>query len=186
MTNQPSPPLKIILAVTALVVIQFSVFMPVLKNEFLKYDDDIYVYKNSNIQSLKAENIAWMFARPYYRSYTPLALLSHAIDYGVWGNNPWGHHLTNLLLHSVNTILVFLLGLLVLRSIRTASVSRISGASGFPVPGGNMLDLGGAFAAALVFSLHPMRVESVAWVSDRKGPVAGDILSSLMHSLREV
>ncbi len=166
---KPLPPsLQTAIAVTALVVIQFAVFSPALKNEFLKYDDDIYVYENSNIQSLKAENIAWMFARPYYRSYTPVALLSHAIDYGVWGGNPWGHHLTNLLLHSVNTVLVFLLGVLILRLVRTPSVKGASEESGFLSPREDMVTLGGAFVAALMFSLHPMRVESVAWVSDRK------------------
>lgn len=165
---------RTILAAAVLVAAQCVVFSPALKNEFLKYDDDVYVYDNHNIQSLKPENIAWMFARPYYRSYTPFALLSHAVDYSVWGNNPFGHHLTNLLLHSVNAILVFLLGLMVLRMFHTAS----GPGAATSLFDGDGWRLWGALVGALLFSLHPMRVESVAWVSDRK-----DLLLTLFFLL---
>ena len=173
--EQRDRPMKILLFAIAILAAQFLVFSPALKNEFLKYDDDVYVYENANIQSLKAENIAWMFARPYYRSYTPLALLSHAVDYSLWGNNPGGHHLSNLVLHGVNAILVFLLGIMVLGISGPAAGTEQGPLSLLRVDDSV---LWGALVGALIFSLHPMRVESVAWVSDRK-----DLLLTLLFLL---
>jgi len=159
---------QLTLASLVLVALQFLVFGPALDNEFLKYDDDVYIYDNANIQTLKTANVAWMFARPYYRSYTPLTLLSHAVDYKLWGNNPRGHHLTSILLHGVNAVLVFLLGLMLLHAARLAPGGKPPGVSGTPMLFADTESMVGAFAASLLFSLHPMRVESVAWVSDRK------------------
>ena len=150
-----------LVAVLSLVALQVLVFGPSLNYEFLKYDDDVYVYENPGIQTLNAESTAWMFRRPYYRAYAPLTLLSHAKDYRLWGANPWGHHLTNIVLHCLNTALVFLLGLLLL------PVSRPSASSKPPMLL-ETADIVGAFFAAALYSLHPMRVESVAWISDRK------------------
>ena len=164
----PSRTWQLILASLVLVALQFLVFSPVLDNEFLKYDDDVYVYDNANIQSLQAVNVAWMFARPYYRSYTPLALLSHAVDYRLWGNNPWGHHLTSLLLHCANTVLVFLLGLMLLHAVRLVPGGKLLEGPEAPVAFADTASVVGVFVGSLLFSLHPMRVESVAWVSDRK------------------
>lgn len=163
-----SPTWQIFLASLVLIALQVLVFSPALDNEFLKYDDDVYVYENANIQTLKAVNVAWMFARPYYRSYTPLTLLSHAVDYRLWGNNPWGHHLTSLLLHSANTVLVFLLGLMLLRVVRPKPGGTTLETSTAPAPFADTASVVGMFVASLLFSLHPIRVESVAWVSDRK------------------
>ena len=163
-----SPTWQIFLASLVLIALQFLVFSPSLDNEFLKYDDDVYVYENANIQTLKAVNVAWMFARPYYHSYTPLTLLSHAVDYSLWGNNPWGHHLTSLLLHSANTVLVFLLGLMLLRVVRLRPGGTTLEVSAEPVAFADTASVIGMFVASLLFSLHPIRVESVAWVSDRK------------------
>jgi hypothetical protein len=170
------------LASAVLVLGQFLVFGPALDGSFLKYDDDIYVYENKNIQKLNPETVAWMFARPYYRSYTPLALLSHAIDYAFWKNDPWGHHLTGLLLHSANTVLMFLLGLVVL----SMAVKGPRDGGAFrrlrEAPGSVVM---GSFIAALLFSLHPLRVESVAWISDRKDLlVAFFLLLSVMSYLQ--
>jgi len=164
-----TPPrrLHIALAVISLIAAQFVVYGPALNNSFLKYDDDVYVYENKNIQTLNAESIAWIFARPYYRSYTPLALLSHSVDYSLWKDNPWGHHLTSLLLHTVNVVLMFLLGLIVL------SLARGNLREGASEPHRPLLNVDGSvlvgtLIAIAFYSLHPVRVESVAWVSDRK------------------
>jgi protein O-mannosyl-transferase len=164
----PSRIWQLILASLVLVALQLLVFSPALDNTFLKYDDDVYVYNNANIQTLKAANVAWMFARPYYRSYTPLTLLSHAVDYRMWGNNPWGHHLTSLLLHCVNAVLVFLLGLMLLHAGRPTLGGKAQEAPGSSMLFADTASIVGAVAASLFFSLHPMRVESVAWISDRK------------------
>ena len=148
-----------------LVAIQFLVYAPALENAFVRYDDDTYVYKNAMIKAIDAETLSTMFSRPYFRSYAPLVLVSHAVDYALWNENPWGHHLTSLILHSANVVLMFVLTLVLLsRSMarsepgaRTSFLQTVTGKT-----------IVGAFIAALLFSLHPMRVESVAWISDRK------------------
>ncbi len=148
-----------------LVILQFIVYAPALNNAFVHYDDNTYVYQNANIKSLNAETVSGMFARPFFRSYTPLALLSHAVDYAVWKENPWGHHLTNLLLHSINVIFVFLLCAIILsRYSSRANKADRRGLFSFV----NAASIAGACISATLYSLHPVRVESVAWVSDRK------------------
>jgi Tfp pilus assembly protein PilF len=159
---------QLVLAAFLLVALQFLVFGPTVNNEFLKYDDDVYVYENANIHALNAEHIAWMFARPYYRSYTPLTLLSHAVDYRLWGNTPWGHHLSNVVLHSLNALLVFLFGLMLLHGGPKPHEGETPAGSQTLLFVPDTATVMGAFVAAALFSLHPMRVESVAWVSDRK------------------
>ena len=88
----------IILCCVIVAGIPLLVFQDVLGFEFLNYDDDIYITGNPLIQSLHVRHIWAMFSQGYFRSYQPLTLLSHALDYAAWGVNPWGHHLTNLLL----------------------------------------------------------------------------------------
>jgi protein O-mannosyl-transferase len=158
---------QIVLACVVLVAAQFIVYRSVLNNEFLRYDDDTYVYENDNIKTLNAETVAWMFARPYFRSYTPLTLLSHAIDYKNWGENPHGHHLSSLVLHSIDVVLVFFLGIFVIHLGRLTPEDR-RGISKSLLKQADTPTLIGAFVAALFFSVHPTRVESVAWISDRK------------------
>ncbi len=150
------------------VVISFAMFFPSLNNEFLRYDDEMYVYENPNIRSLAPENIRWIFTHRYFKSYAPLTLLSHAVDYQLYGLDPRGHHLTNVVLHALNAGWVFLLALGVLKYVQ-----RTRAAAGTPKLGNETFLLFGAMIAGLLFSLHPLRVESVSWVSDRK-----DILMS--------
>jgi len=159
---------SLIPVVLLLVALQFLVYGAALDSQFLKYDDDVYVYENANIQKLDAESIAWMFARPYYRSYTPLTLLSHAVDVQLWGNDPWGHHLSNLVLHSINAVLVFLFGLMIFPVARLATGGETPDTTRVSLASPEIADVIGAFFAAAIFSLHPVRVESIAWVSDRK------------------
>jgi tetratricopeptide (TPR) repeat protein len=155
-------------ALLVLVLVTAGVFAGVLGDKFLWYDDDTYVLKNPLIHPLNLETIAKMFVRTYFRSYTPLAHLSHAIDFDIWGANPFGHHLTNYLLHLINAALVF-----VLAAVSTVCV-RNRPAGGRVRPFQYLLEhltsavvLGALFASAF-FAIHPLRVESVAWVSDRK------------------
>jgi protein O-mannosyl-transferase len=161
------PRRRIALVVSALLLVAFQliVYLPVVNNGFVHYDDNTYVYENKNVRTLNGETIAAMFTRPYFHSYTPVALLSHAIDYALWKNNPFGHHLVSLLLHSVNVVLIFFLTAAILARYRARTSSGLeSGMFSNPDPG----IIIGATAATLLFSLHPMRVESVAWISDRK------------------
>jgi tetratricopeptide (TPR) repeat protein len=130
--------LFIILAVT------FVVFLPSLHNGFSNLDDDKLVYQNPHIMSLSHENLRVIFTSFHYFLYTPVVLLSYAIEFHFFKLNPFGYHCTNLCLHLCNVALVFWLILLIGRK-------RAVGAG-----------------VALLFALHPLHVESVAWISERK------------------
>lgn len=171
MENMDKQSVRLAGSILLVSAIAFVVFSPVLMHDFLRYDDEIYVYENPHIRSLNIENIKWVFTHSYFKSYTPVSLISHSIDYAVFGFNPSGHHLTNLLLHAINTGWVFLLALAVFVIARHRGNVRnllhhVASGTDTPV-------LVGAALASLVFALHPLRVESVAWVSDRKDLLMG-------------
>jgi tetratricopeptide (TPR) repeat protein len=132
-----------------------AVFYQVCTYDFVNYDDQIYVYENQNIQAgITLKAIKWAFTANYANFWHPLTLLSHMLDWQLFGTNAGGHHLTNLIFHIANTLLLFL----VLKQMTSALWQS-------------------AFVAAL-FALHPLHVESVAWVSERK-----DVLSTFFWML---
>ncbi|MEE9542637.1 MAG: tetratricopeptide repeat protein [Thermodesulfobacteriota bacterium] len=134
----------------------FIVYLGALKNGFVNWDDNSLVYSNPNIRSIDLAFIKWAFTDVVIASWYPLTLISFAIDYAVWGLDPKGYHLTNNIFHAVNTALVFLLvSRLFIYSVRESDQAR-HGA------------IAAALVTALLFGLHPLRVESVAWVSERK------------------
>lgn len=138
-----------------LAVVTLAVFWQATQCDFVNYDDNDYVTNNSDVQKgLTAESVRWAFAANYENLWMPLTWLSHMTDWQVYRDNAWGHHLTSVLLHTANTVLLLLL----LRFI-TGSVWR------------------SALVAAL-FALHPLHVETAAWVSERKG-----VLSTLFWLL---
>jgi len=138
-----------------LIVATLGVFWQVRSHDFLNYDDDIYVTENPQVQKgFTQESLNWAFTSGYASNWHPLTWLSHMLDYQLFGLNPVGHHLTNLMLHLANTLLLFLL-----LNRMTSALYR------------------SAFVAAL-FALHPLHVESVAWVAERK-----DVLSTLFWVL---
>lgn len=138
-----------------LIVITYVSFSRILQNGFINFDDTEYVVKNPQVTSgLTFEGVKWAFTKFHFYNWHPLTWISHMADYEIYGLNAGGHHLTNLLLHILNTLLLFL----VLKRI-TGSVWK------------------SAFVAAL-FAVHPLHVESVAWVSERK-----DVLSTLFWIL---
>ena len=116
----------------------------------VNYDDDCYVTSNVHVQNgLTWESVKWAFRNPVVGNWHPLTMLSHMLDCQLFGLKPWGHHLTSMLLHTINTVLVFLF----LRSL-TGALWR------------------GVLVAAL-FGWHPLHVESVAWVAERKDVLSG-------------
>ncbi|MCL4216958.1 MAG: tetratricopeptide repeat protein [Candidatus Hydrogenedentes bacterium] len=136
------PPL---LAAAVVFVAAVLFFSPVLTAGFLNWDDPFHLLTNENVQSLSLANLRAIFTTTLEGAYMPVTVLSYAIEYAMAGYSPWIYHATNLLLHAVTSVLVLFLGL------------RLR------------LPLMGALIAALVFALHPIHVESVAWISDRKG-----------------
>ena len=127
-----------------------ALYWPVTRHDFINYDDDLYVTANVHVQNgMTLENLKWAFSSVVLGNWHPLTVLSHMLDCQLFGLQPWGHHLTSLLLHALNTALVFLL----LRTL-TGAVWR-------------------SLLVAALFGWHPLRVESVAWVAERK-----DVLSA--------
>src|SRR6266498_3150106 len=89
-------------------VAAFIIYLSALKNDFIFWDDDLYIFQNSHIQSLNAAFFKWAFFDFHAGNWHPLTWISHALDYAIWGLNPLGHHLTNNVLHAANTFLVVL------------------------------------------------------------------------------
>jgi regulator of sirC expression with transglutaminase-like and TPR domain len=210
----------------------FVVYLSALQNEFIQWDDDLYIFGNPHIRSLDAAFFKWAFFDFYAGNWHPLTWISHALDYAVWGLNPLGHHLTNIILHALNALVVVVLAAKLLES--AVYVSRPSGEKygTFPNDPGKRPDFpsgknsspikaapppslkmrgrresydsageGGdewgrekkdraltvhdshfsliaAATAGLLFGLHPLHVESVAWASERK-----DLLCALFFLL---
>ncbi len=128
-----------------LVLVTFAAFWQVRNNEFINLDDDLYVTDNPHVQEgLTLRGILWAFTTMHAGHWHPITWLSHLFVYDLFGLNPGGHHMANLLFHVANTLLLFLLF-----QRMTASPWR----SGF---------------MAALFALHPLHVESVAWVAERK------------------
>lgn len=149
---------KTIITVIALALATFAVFSQVLRSEFVNFDDPQYVIENTNIQNIPIwQTIKWAFTSGYAANWHPITWLSHTLDYKLFGLNPAGYHLTNLLLHIANTLLLL--------AVLNATTSRL-----WP----------SVFVAAL-FALHPLHVESVAWVAERK-----DVLSTFFTLLTMV
>ena len=143
------------------------VYLPALQNDFVNWDDDKYVYENEHIRSLDFKFLKWSFGF-HILNWHPLTLLSHSIDYALWGLNPIGHHLMNIIFHSINTFLLFILIVYLLTNVRLAKSSFSE--TNYKTATGNII---AASVTALLFGIHPIHVESVAWVSERK-----DVLST--------
>ena len=137
-----------------LLLFVFIAFGGALNNEFLSWDDDSFVYENRMIQSFDSERLFQMATSFRTGNWYPITWFSHALDYRLFGSDPVGHHLTSILWHGVNVFLLFVLFQRLLSLAKTNySSSDIFWAG---------------LAAAILFGLHPLRVESVVWVSQRK------------------
>jgi len=128
-----------------LALVTLATFWPVLNHDFVRYDDDKYITENTHVKNgISLRSTYWAFTSPHFHNWHPLASLSQMLDCQLFGLKPFGHHLTSLLIHTLNVLLVFW----VLKML-TGTVGR------------------SAFVAA-VFALHPLQVESVAWLAERK------------------
>jgi tetratricopeptide (TPR) repeat protein len=156
--------------ITALVgLLTFLVFLPALQNDFVNWDDNEYVYENPFIRTLDARFFRWAFFDFYAANWHPLTWISHAADYALWGLNPLGHHLTNNILHAINASLVVFLVIGLLEALKTRP--RRKSEPG-PLTSERGILVAGA-ATGLLFGIHPLHVESVAWVVERKDLLCG-------------
>jgi Flp pilus assembly protein TadD len=138
-----------------LIVVTLAVYWQINKFDFINFDDVLYITENSIIKSgISSEGFYWAFGSKYFGLWNPLVWISFMLDYQLYDLNAGGYHLTNLILHILSTLLLFRL------------FHRMTGAV-----------WKSAFVAAL-FALHPLHVESVAWISERK-----DVLSAFFWML---
>ena len=147
----------------ALAAVALLVFSPALLNGFVDWDDHVNLLENPGYRGLGWTHIRWMFSSTLMGHYIPVTWLSFGLDYTLWGMNPFGYHLTNNLIHAANTALFYLIALRLF-----GKASRLTGGT---------LRAAGVMAA-LFFALHPLRAESVAWVTERR-----DVLSGLLFLL---
>lgn len=144
-----------------LTVITVALYWPVTHHDFLVYDDDQYVTANALVQhGLAADTMKWALLNPVASNWHPVTMLSHLLDCQLYGLNAGKHHFTSVLFHAVNTVLVFLL------------LRRLTGA------------LWRSAAVAALFAWHPLHVESVAWIAERKDVLSGffGLLSLLAYA----
>ena len=146
----------------ALIVLVLLAFMPALGAGFVGWDDDDLLITNTEYRGFTADSIGWMSTTLYAGHFQPLTWLSYALDYAIWNGHPLGYHLTNVLLH-ILTALSFYWTARLLLAIATNTQGGTKSKS---------LVLSAAFAAA-VFAAHPLRVESVAWIAERRDVLGG-------------
>ncbi len=144
-------------------VVTFAAFLPALHNQFVNWDDDKNFLENPHYRGLGWTQLSWMWTT-HLGHYIPLTWMTFGLDYLLWGMNPLGYHLTNLLLHAANAVVFFF----ITRRLLTRALPS-------PSERGHTLAVSAAFAA-LVFAIHPLRVESVAWATERR-----DVLSGLFY-----
>ncbi len=142
----------------------FGIYLAALRNGFVLWDDDVLVTDNPHIRALNWAFLKWAFTDVSVAVYWhPLTWISHAVDYALWGMNPLGHHLTSILLHGIDTFLVVLL---VVRLFEAANALR-AGRGVPPLLDGRSI-LIAAGVTGVLFGIHPLHVESVAWISERR------------------
>jgi tetratricopeptide (TPR) repeat protein len=138
-----------------LVALVWIVFGQTLRHSFVNFDDGAYVYRNFDIrQGITLQQVRWAFTQPVAGNWHPLTMLSHMLDCRIYGVQPWGHHLTNTLLHTFSVLALFL------------TLQAMTGA------------IWRSVVVASIFAVHPLHVESVAWIAERK-----DVLSGLFFML---
>jgi protein O-mannosyl-transferase len=154
------------LPVAAVIALTLVAFLPVLDNGFIpNWDDGLNFLDNSHYRGLGPAQLRWMFTTFHAGHYIPLTWLSLGLDYLFWGLHPAGYHLTSLLLHAATALCFYFLALrLLLLALPPA-----------PTPAALRW---GAAVAALLFAVHPLRVESVAWATERR-----DVLSGFFYVL---
>ncbi len=143
-----------------------AVYLSTLRNGFVLWDDTWYIVDNVNIHSLNPKFLRWAFFESRTFMWHPLTWISHAVDYAVWGANPAGHHLTSILLHAFNTLLVYTLVVRLIEAGDPAGVRSRGSKSAV------------AAMTAFLFGLHPVHVESAAWAAERR-----DVLSTFFFLL---
>jgi tetratricopeptide (TPR) repeat protein len=148
----------------AIFVVAFVAFLPVLTADFVNLDDEPNFLKNVQYRGFTFGNVSWMLSTYHKGHYQPLSWLTLAFDYTLWGMDARGYHLTNLTIHAANAVLLYgLLVVLLSRAVGATDALRLHAA---------------AAAGAVLWAVHPLRVEAVAWITERR-----DVLATLFALL---
>src|SRR5438552_3176318 len=150
---------RIVLICLSLALITLAVYGPVSGNGFVNYDDNYYITENLHVRhGLNWPDVKWAFTTGHTGYSHPLTWLTHQLDYQLYG--PWagGHHLTSLAIHIVNSLLLFLLFWRLTRAVWPSAL------------------------VAAVFAVHPLHVESVAWMAERKDVLSGLFFMLTLHA----
>jgi protein O-mannosyl-transferase len=152
---KPFTGFRVWLMAALLVLVTIGLYWPATRCGFVNYDDNLYITENPHVMAgLNWQGVKWAFFNRVAGNWHPLTVMSHMLDCQLFGLQPWGHHLINVLLHALNAMLVFVL------------LQRLTGA------------LWRSVLVAALFGWHPLHVESVAWVAERK-----DVLSTFFGLL---
>jgi 4-amino-4-deoxy-L-arabinose transferase-like glycosyltransferase len=142
----------------AIALIALAVYLPALANGFVNWDDPGYVLENAHVDRLDHHFLLWSLTTFQQANWHPITWLSLGVDHALWGKQALGYHLTNVLLHATTTLVVVLLaGKLFTKALRTRDIRSLIAAA----------------VVGLLFAVHPIHVESVAWISERKDLVCG-------------
>ncbi|MSP40046.1 MAG: tetratricopeptide repeat protein [Deltaproteobacteria bacterium] len=147
-----------------------ATFFPALFNELVNWDDDVMLVDNPHYRGLGWAQLRWMFSTFHAGHYQPLSWLTLGFDYLLWGIEPFGYHLTSLILHVVNALVFYFLCRLILTIIFATPRQAV----------GWTLNLSAALAA-LLFALHPLRVESVVWATERRDVLSGGFFLAAIY-----
>jgi tetratricopeptide (TPR) repeat protein len=154
-------------------------FLPVLQNAFVAWDDDRNFVENPHFRGLGLAQLHWMWTTFHMGHYVPLSWMTLGLDFELWGMNPAGYHLTSLVLHAANAVLVYFIARWLLDAVGAANLGQP------PANKRSTAIAPAAAAAALLFALHPLRVESVAWATERRDVLSGFFyFSSILVYLR--
>jgi tetratricopeptide (TPR) repeat protein len=155
-------------------IVTFAVYLGSLRNDFVaEWDDGEYVLNNPHLRSFDLAFLRWAFFDFYASNWHPLTWVSHAVDHAIWGLKPFGHHLANNILHAANAGIVVLL---IRRLLEAARAARTNSSAPQFLDERRMIVAGGI--GGLLFGLHPVHVESAAWIAERK-----DLLCALFFLL---
>jgi tetratricopeptide (TPR) repeat protein len=161
----PAPRVRVEAVALLVFVLAIAPFLSGLNNDFVSWDDDRNFLRNWSYRGLGLTQLKWMWTTFHMGHYHPLTWMSHGMDYVLWGMNPRGYHVTNFVLHGTTAVVLFCIcrRVLALALGRDRDDDRVTWASAI---------------GALLFAVHPLRVESVAWATERR-----DVLSMLFYSL---
>ena len=157
---KPSPRTPLWIAAACIAIATIAAFLPALGAGFVAYDDPENFLQNPHYRGLGLAQLRWMWTTTHLGHYVPLSWMTLGLDYVLWGMNPAGYHAVNLLLHAANAVMLLFIAR---RLYRLAGIGAL---------GTGITTVAPAAFAALAFAVHPLRVESVAWITERRDMVS--------------